>query len=46
MKKILTLIVASMLALSSQSFAKDFGNYKIDAELGYAMDGWIKLEVI
>ena len=40
MKKILTLIVASMLALSSQSFAKDFGDYKIDAELGYAMDGW------
>ena len=39
MKKILTLIVASMLALSSQSFAKDFGDYKIDAELGYAMDG-------
>ena len=40
MKKILTLIVASMLALSSQSFAKDFGDYKIDAELGYSMDGW------
>ena len=40
MKKILTLIVASMLALSSQSFAKDFGEYKIDAELGYAMHGW------
>jgi hypothetical protein len=40
MKKILTLIVASMLTLSSQSFAKDFGDYKIDAELGYAMDGW------
>jgi len=40
MKKILMLIVASILALSSQSFAKDFGDYKIDAELGYAMDGW------
>ena len=40
MKKILTLIVASMITLSSQSFAKDFGDYKIDAELGYSMDGW------
>lgn len=41
MKKILTLIVASMLALSSQSFAKDLGNgIKLDLEAGYAMDGW------
>ena len=40
MKKILTLIVASMLALSSQSFAKDFGNYSVDIEVGGAYDAW------
>jgi hypothetical protein len=40
MKKILTLIVASMLALSSQSFSKDLGqvgpgNLQVDFELQY-----------
>ena len=40
MKKILTLIVASMLALSSQSFAKEFGNFIVDVEVGGLQDGW------
>jgi hypothetical protein len=40
MKKILTLIVASMLALSSQSFAKDFGDYFVDFELRGTQDSW------
>ena len=40
MKKILTLIVASMLALSSQSFAKDFGNYYVDLEIRGTQDSW------
>lgn len=40
MKKILTLIVASMLALSSQSFAKDFGNYYADLEIRGTQDSW------
>lgn len=40
MKKILTFIAAAIFAMSSSSLAKDFGDYKIDAELGYAMDGW------
>ena len=39
MKKIISLLVASMFALSSNAFTKDFGNATVDLELGYAFDG-------
>ena len=40
MKKLYSLLLAMMLTVSSNSFAKEFGNFIVDLEVGGIQDGW------
>src|SRR6056300_1302530 len=40
MKKLYSFLVALMLTISSNSFAKEFGNFIVDLEVGGMQDGW------
>ena len=40
MKKLYSLLVAMMLTISSNSFAKEFGNFIVDVEVGGIHDAW------
>lgn len=43
MKKLYSLLAAMMLTISSNSFAKEFGNFIVDVEVGGIQDGWSQL---
>ena len=40
MKKLYSLLLAMMLTISSNSLAKEFGNFIVDLEVGGIQDGW------